>query len=41
MIEQIETMRKQVDTENLVTTTIKRHLAQKIGELKDLSQKRD
>ncbi len=41
MIEQIETMRKQLETENLVTTTIKKHLAAKVAELKDLTAKRD
>lgn len=41
MIEQIESMRKKLDTENLVTTTIKKHLATKVAELKDLSSKRD
>lgn len=41
MSEQIETMRKQLETENLVTSTIKRHLTAKIAELKDLSVKRD
>jgi hypothetical protein len=30
-------MRKQLDTENLVTTTIKKHLTTKVAELKDLS----
>jgi len=41
MIEQIETIRKQLETENLVTSTIKRHLNAKIAELKDLASKRD
>jgi hypothetical protein len=41
MIEQIETIRKQLETENLVTSTIKRHLNAKIDELKDLAAKRD
>lgn len=41
MIEQIETIRKQLETENLVTSTIKRHLNAKIAELKDLAAKRD
>ena len=34
-------MRKQLETENLVTTTIKKHLAAKVAELKDLTAKRD
>ena len=41
MIEQIETIRKQLETENLVTSTIKRHLNAKVTELKDVSAKRD
>lgn len=41
MIEQIETMRKQLETETLVTTTIKKHLTTKVAELKDLTSKRD
>ena len=41
MIEQIETMRKQLETETLVTTTNKKHLTTKVAELKDLTSKRD
>ena len=34
-------MKRLLDTENLVTSTIRRHLAQKQAELKELAQKRD
>jgi len=30
-----------LETENLVTTTIKKHLVSKVAELKDLTSKRD
>jgi len=34
-------MKRLLDTENLVTSTIRKHLAQKQVELKELAQKRD
>ena len=34
-------MKRLLDTENLVTSTIRIHLAQKQAELKELAQKRD
>lgn len=41
MLEQIESMRKLLDTETLVTQTIRKHLLTKQAELKELSTKRD
>jgi len=38
---QIEALKKQLDTENLVTTTIKKHLAAKQGELQQLTKDRE